>query len=314
MACGKDNTPRITQQVQQILNTLMPATPELQKLAGFTGSCVSFSDLDTNNPHTLIVDLTHARLGHYNTRTKRFYEVITKGEWTTAPFTIDPDDPKAQAIGKHTAIFLAGFISRRTPEHIQDLIDSDYFEDFTVNHLTNNVNDDKNLEATTEKQNNLHGKVLKRLADLFADTVLTYIPEDAKRKGKQVNRPALRYPLSIEEITYIYRDLNSKHLIPRPRRLTPTTVKKFEKEAVDLIAKEIAQVWVNAHHYVYSHPEVNYPLHDDLKYRHQRRAVLSALEGLKSLQSEDYHAEYSFYQYEAQINRKEDAEVVKLSA
>lgn len=313
MACGKDNTPRITQQVQQISKTLSPATPELQLLSGFTGSCVSFSDLDTNNPHTLIVDLTHARLGHYNTRTKRFYEVITKGEWTTAPFTIDPDDPKAQAIGKHTAIFLAGFISDRTTEHIESLIDSDYFEDFTVNHLTNNVNDDKNLEATTEKQNNLHGKVLKRLADLFAGSTLTYIPEDAKRKGKSIDRPALRYPLSIEEITYIYRDLNSKHLLPRPRRLTPTTIKKFEKEAVDLIAKEIAQVWIDAHHYAPRYPEASYPLHDSLKYKHQRRAVLSALEGLKSLQSDNMHADYNFYKYEEQIN-KIDAEAEKVAA
>jgi hypothetical protein len=115
MACGINNTPRITQQVQQILKTLKPAPPELQRLAGFIGQCYIFSDLSIKNPHTIIVDTTYARIGHYNVRTKRFYEVITKGEWTTVPFVIDPSDSKHQAIGKHTAIFLAGFISQRTP-------------------------------------------------------------------------------------------------------------------------------------------------------------------------------------------------------
>lgn len=313
MACGKDNTPRITQQVAQITKTLAPATPEFQRLSGFTGNCVSFSDLDPNNPRTLTVDLTHARLGHYNKQTKRFYEVITKGEWTTAPFTIDPADDKHQAIGKHTAIFLAGFISGRTPEHIENLVNGGYFDDLTVNHMTGNVNDDMYLEYTSEKQNNLHGKVLKRLADLLAGTVLTYIPEDAKRKGKQVNRPALRYPLSIKEITHVYQELNAKHLIPRPIRITPRSYRKFENEVVKLIAKEIAKIWVDAHHYVYNHPEVDYPLHDSLRYKHQRTAVLSALDGLKSLQSDNTHADYSYLKYEEQIN-KIDAEAVKLTA
>lgn len=314
MACGKDNTPRITQQVTQITKTLAPATPEFQLLAGFRGSCVTFSDLDKRNPRTLIVDRTHARLGHYNKRTKRFYEVISKGEWTTAPFTIDPEDPKAQAIGKHTAIYLGGFISSRTPEHIENLINGGYFDNLTVNHMTGNVNDDMYLEYTSEKQNNLHGKVLKRLADLFAGTTLTYIPEDAKRKGKAVDRPALKYPLSIKEITHVYREINAKHLIPRPIKIDPTTIKKFEKEAVDLIAKEIAPVWRNAHHYVYKHPEANYPMHDDLKYKHQRRAVLSALEAVKSMQSEEYHAEYNYLRFEEQISKIESAEALKLSA
>lgn len=110
MACGIKNTPRITQQVQQILKTLKPAPPELQRLAGFIGQCYTFSDLSIKNPHTIIVDTTYARIGHYNTRTKRFYEVITKGEWTTVPYVIDPNDSKHQAIGKHTAIFLVSFI------------------------------------------------------------------------------------------------------------------------------------------------------------------------------------------------------------
>ncbi|NLZ52891.1 MAG: hypothetical protein GX892_07065, partial [Thermoanaerobacteraceae bacterium] len=79
MACGINNTPRITQQVQQILKTLKPATPELQQLAGFIGQCYIFSDLGVRNPHILIVDTTYARIGHYNVRTKRFYEVVTTG-------------------------------------------------------------------------------------------------------------------------------------------------------------------------------------------------------------------------------------------
>ena len=56
MACGINNTPRITQQVQQILKTLKPATPELQQLAGFIGQCYTFSDLSIKNPHTIIVE------------------------------------------------------------------------------------------------------------------------------------------------------------------------------------------------------------------------------------------------------------------
>ncbi len=65
MACGINNTPRITQQVQQILKTLKPATPELQHLAGFIGQCYIFSDLSIKNPHTIIVEsvvlLSHKR-------------------------------------------------------------------------------------------------------------------------------------------------------------------------------------------------------------------------------------------------------------
>ena len=313
MACGKNNTPRITQQVQQILKTLKPAPIELQQLAGFIGQCYIFSDLSIKNPHTIIVDTTNARIGHYNSRTKRFYEVITRGEWTTVPFVIDPTDSKHQAIGKHTAIFLAGFISTRTPEHIENLINSGYFNDFSVNHQTGNVNDDQHLEATTEKQNNLHGKILNRLADLFAGSALTYIPDDAKRKGKAVERHALRYPLSIKEIQHVYRDLKSKNLIPRPKRITPTTTKKYEDKVVELIAQHIAPVWLKADHYLPSYPAEDYPLHDDLLYKYQRRAVLSAYEAQKQLQAEAYHADYCFYQYEEQHN-KLNAEVNKLSA
>lgn len=313
MACGLNNTPRITQQVQQILKTIKPANLEFQKLSGFIGQCFTFSDLGTHNPHTLIVDTTYARIGHYNTRTKRFYEVITTGEWTTVPFVIDPSDSKHQAIGKHTAIFLAGFISQRTPEHIENLINSGYFDDFNVNHLTGNVDEDQHLEATTEKQNNLHGKVLNRLANLFAGSALTYIPDDAKRKGKAVERHALRYPLSIKEIQHVYRDLKSKNLIPRPKRITPTTTKKYEDKVVELIAQHIAPVWLKADHYLPSYPAEDYPLHDDLLYRHQRRAVLSAYVAQKQLQAEAYHADYCFYQFEEQHN-KLNAEVNKLSA
>jgi len=313
MACGINNTPRITQQAQQILKTLKPAPPELQRLAGFIGQCYIFSDLSIKNPHILIVDTTYARIGHYNVRTKRFYEVVTTGEWTTVPFVIDPSDSKHQAIGKHTAIYLAGFISQRTPEHIENLINSGYFDDFTVNHLTGNVDEDQHLEATTEKQNNLHGKILNRLADLFAGSALTYIPDDAKRKGKAVERHALRYPLSIKEIQHVYRDLKSKNLIPRPKRITPTTTKKYEDKVVELIAQHIAEVWLKADHYLPSYPAENYPLHDDLLYKHQRKAVLSAYEAQKQLQAEAYHADYCFYQYEEQHN-KLNAEVNKLSA
>lgn len=313
MACGKDNTPRITQQVQQILKTLKPAPPELQQLAGFIGQCYIFSDLSIKNPHTIIVDTTYARIGHYNSRTKRFYEVITTGEWTTVPFIIDPNDSKHQAIGKHTAIFLAGFISQRTPEHIENLINSGYFDDFNVNHQTGNVNDDRFLEAVTEKQNNLHGKILNRLAELLADYSLAYYPSDAKRKGKPVKRAALKYPLSIKEIQHVYRTLSSKHLIPRPVKLTPRTIKKFEDDVVNLIAEQIAEVWLKANHYLPSYPAEDYPLHDDLLYRHQRRAVLSAYEAQKQLQAEAYHADYCFYQFEEQHN-KLNAEAVKLSA
>lgn len=314
MACGINNTPRITQQVQQILKTFKPATPELQQLSGFIGQCYIFSDLSIKNPHTLIVDVTNARIGHYNTRTKRFYEVITTGEWTTVPFVIDLSDSKHQAIGKHTAIFLAGFISQRTPEHIENLINSGYFDDFTVNHLTGNVNEDEHLEATTEYQNSLHGKVLKRLAVLLTGSGISYFPDDAKRKGDLVDRSALRYPLSIKEIQYVARELNAKHLLPQPILDASTNaLKKREAEIVKLIAKEIAPVWLNAHHYVYKHPEANYPLHDDLKYKHQRRAVLSAYEAQKQLLAEAYHADYCFYQYDEQLN-KIYAEVEKLSA
>jgi hypothetical protein len=56
MACGKNNTPRIAQQVHQILKTLKPAPIELQQLAGFIGQCYIFSDLSIKNPHILIVD------------------------------------------------------------------------------------------------------------------------------------------------------------------------------------------------------------------------------------------------------------------
>lgn len=313
MACGKDNTPRITQQVQQILKTLKPAPPALQQLAGFIGQCYIFNDLDPHNPHTLIVDVTYARLGHYNARTQRFYEVITKGEWTTAPFVTDPNDDKVQAIGKHTAIFLAGFISQRSPEHIEYLINTGFYDDFNVNHQTGNVNDDRFLEAVTEKQNNLHGKILNRLAELLVDYSLAYYPSDAKRKGKPVKRAALKYPLSIKEIQHVYRTLNAKHLIPRPVQLTPRTLKKFEDDVVNLIAKHIAQVWLNADHYLPSYPEQDYPLHDALLYKHQRQAVLSAYEAQKQLQAEAYHADYCFYMFEEQHN-KLDAEVNKLSA
>lgn len=312
MACGKDNTPRITQQVQQILKTLKPAPPELQRLAGFIGQCYTFSDLSIKNPHILIVDTTYARIGHYNSRTKRFYEVITTGEWTTVPFIIDPNDKKVQAIGKHTAIFLAGFISQRTPEHIENLINSGYFDDFTVNHLTNNVDDDLNLEAATEYQNLMHRKVLERLAKLFAGTSLTYVPADAKRKGKSVDRPALRYPLTTGEIQHVTRKL--KHLVPRPKRITPTTTKKYRDEVARIVAEYIAEVWLKADHYLPSYPAEDYPLHDDLLYKHQRKAVLSAYEAQKQLQADAYHADYCFYQYEEQLNRSKSAEAVKLSA
>lgn len=313
MACGLNNTPRITQQVQQILKTIKPANLEFLKLSGFIGQCVTFSDLGTHNPHKIIVDTTYARIGHYNSRTKRYAEVVTKGEWTTVPFIIDPSDSKIQAIGKHTAIFLAGFISTRTPEHIENLINTGYFDDFNVNHLTGNVDEDQHLEATTEKQNNLHGKVLNRLANLFAGSALTYIPDDAKRKGKAVERHALRYPLSIKEIQHVARELNANNLIPRPKRITPTTTKKYEDKVVELIAQHIAEVWLKADHYLPSYPAESYPLHDDLKYKHQRRAVLSAYEAQKQLLAEAYHAEHCFYQYEEQLN-KIYSEVEKLSA
>lgn len=313
MACGINNTPRITQQVHQILKTLKPAPPELQRLAGFIGQCYTFSDLGVRNPHILIVDTTYARIGHYNVRTKRFYEVVTTGEWTTVPFVIDPNDKKVQAIGKHTAIFLVSFISQRSSEHIAYLINTGFFDDFNVNHQTGNVNEDRFLEAVTEKQNNLHGKILNRLAELLADYSLAYYPSDAKRKGKPVKRAALKYPLSIKEIQHVYRTLSSKHLIPRPVKLTPRTIKKFEDDVVNLIAKHIAQVWLNANHYLPSYPEQDYPLHDDLLYKHQRRAVLSAYVAQKQLQAEAYHADYCFYQYEEQINHKEQ-EVLGLSA
>ncbi len=311
MACGINNTPRITKQVHQILNTFKPANPELQQLSGFIGQCYIFSDLSIKNPHTLIVDTTYARIGHYNSRTKRFYEVITKGEWTTVPFVIDPSDSKIQAIGKHTAIFLASFISQRTPEHIENLINTGYFDDFTVNHLTNNVDDDLNLEAATEYQNQMHRKVLERLADLFAGSALTYIPEDAKRKGKSVDRPALRYPLTTREIQHVTREL--KHLVPQPKRITPTTIKKYRDEVARIVADYIAPVWLKADHYLPSYPAENYPLHDDLKYKHQRRAVLSAYEAQKQLQADAYHADYCFYQYNEQLS-KIYAEAIKQSA
>lgn len=96
------------------------------------------------------------------------------------------------------------FISTRTPEHIENLINSGYFDDFNVNHQTGNVNEDRFLEAVTEKQNNLHGKILNRLAELLADYSLAYYPSDAKRKGKPVKRAALKYPLSIKEIQHVY--------------------------------------------------------------------------------------------------------------
>ena len=85
--------------------------------------------------------------------------------------------------------------------------------------------------------------------------------------------------------------------------MTPTTYKKYEKEVVNLIANHIAVVWKNAHHYAPEYPEANYPLHDDLLYKHQRTAVLSALEGQNTLQSEAYHSEYNYLKYEQSLNK-----------
>lgn len=305
MACGINNTPRIKDQVIQIAKTLAPAPLQLQQRAGFIGDCVIFDDLSIRNPRTIIVDLTHSRLGHLNNRTNKYAEIITKGEWNSTIFVVDPDDPKGQSLGKHTAIHLSGFLGQHDEDSINYLISTGFFDNYTVNHLTGNVNIDTYLEATTTAQNNYHGRVLSRMAELLEEKSLAYYPKDAKRKSKLVKRPALKYPLSINEVKHVYKSLGMNDLLPHYTGTTPTAYKRYEKKVIDLIAEQIAQVWLDAHHYIPKHPHETYPLHDELKYLHQRKAVLAALEAQKHLYSEEYHADCSFYQYE---------EAIKLSA
>ena len=102
MACGLNNVTRVRAQVVLLSSTFRKASAAEQKQTGFIGRCYVVSD---RADHTIVVDVDYARVA-YARDGGRYYERITKGEWTTVPFVVSATDGTCQAIGKHLIICL----------------------------------------------------------------------------------------------------------------------------------------------------------------------------------------------------------------
>lgn len=306
MARGINNTARMTSQVAQILATLTPATPEIQALTGFIGTCYTFKDLDPKSPRIIVVDVDNSRIGTYYTKRKKtpFIECRPNGYWNTLTMIVDPNDPKGQSIGRHTATHLVRFIRSHSTEYITTLINTGYFEDYNVNHMTNDTDNNEYLECATNRQNRIHGLVVNRLAKKFKGTGIAYQQKGAKRNKKFVTRLSLKYPLSVVEVDYVEQGLIDHEKVPVYTGTTEKERRDYERMIADEIAEQIAQVWLAANHYMPKYEHDGYPMHDSLRYKYQRRAVLSALEVQKTLQAEQQHADYYFYQYEQNLPKE----------
>lgn len=311
MARGINNTARMTAQVEQILATLTPVTPEIQALTGFIGTCYAFRDLDSKSPKVIVVDVSYSRIGTYYPKRKKtpFIECLPNGYWNTLSMIVDPNDPKGQSIGRHTATHLVRFIRSHSAEYIESLINTGYFEDYNVNHMTNDTDNNHYLECATNRQNRIHGLVVNRLAKKFEGTGIAYKQKGAKRNKKSVTRMSLKYPLSVIEVDYTEQSGLDYEKIPVYTGTTDQERRDYERLLADYIAEQIADVWLKANHYIPKYPHDGYPMHDSLRYKWQRKAVLSALEAQKAIHAEQQHADYYFYQYDEQIDYVEPSKL-----
>lgn len=288
MACGSNNITRIRAQVVLLSSTFRKAHIDEKNAKGFIGRCYAVSD---RCGHTIVVDVDYARVAYARDGGK-FNERITKGEWTTVPFVVSATDGTCQAIGKHLVICLVKSMAEIGAAKVRTLIKGGYYNDFVVNHMTGNVDEDHYTEGCTEQLNRLHGRVIREMAKQLCESPLWYYPSDAKRNGKHVLRTALKFPLSVSEIEWVYEKLVTEGLIKSTGK---------EAEVVRLIADRLIKVWMPV--YMYGLESISgYPMHDELLHYKRRKDARSLILAHIEREKVAYDAEELFYSYEAQMN------------